>query len=203
MDSDAVFMKSLEKEIKALGWKKLAGSFFTELDHETLAHFNPFPKETGILRVQMHTSSKLLNRISWRIYGLPDDFGSLKEHLINACKCNITSLYVAREDPMHAVDIPSHAELIAQECRKQGENFNSIGKIVLESEEKSRTEPHIDRSIELICGYVAQSNFAKAMRLIKEKKSADYPGYGISFFAHAERFLSSQSQENLKSAIAT
>ena len=79
------------------------------------------------------------------------------------------------------------------ECRKRGVNFNSVEKIVLEIEEKSRTEPQIDRSIELICGYVAQSNFAKAMSLVEQKKSADYPGYGISFFAHAEKFLSSRS----------
>ena len=193
MDADAVFMKSLEKEIKALGWKKLAGSFVTELDQETMVHFNAFPKETGTLRVQMHTTSKRLNRVSWRIFGLPDDFGSLKDHLINACKCNITSSHAAREDQMQAADIPSLAASMTQDCRMLGENFDAVEKIVLASEEKARTEPNIDRSIELICGYIAQSEFGKAMHLVEQKKRAGHPGYGISFFAHAERFLSSQS----------
>ena len=189
MTPDAALMKDLEKKLKELGWKKLAGAYVINVNEDTLAHFNVFRKDADTLRVQMHTTSKLLNRVSWRIFGLPEAFGTLKDHLINSSKCQITSAYFARDGDRYFSDVRAQAEAIAQDCRTRSERFDAVDKIVLECEAIARMEPTIDRSVELICGYIAQSDFAKAMNLVEQKKRSGFPGYGISFFAHAEKFL--------------
>jgi hypothetical protein len=186
------WMTSFEAETKARGWKKLAGSFVYRLNDQTLAHFRLFLKDKETLRVQMQTTNTSLNRVSWDLYDLPHDFGSDKDQLTNACKCNITASFAAREFPPPAGDVGSIAAAIIQECQERSQRFGSIDRIAQEITTRSRAEPPIDQSIEFICIHIARSELVQASALVNLKREAGFPGFALSFYGRVERYLASK-----------
>jgi hypothetical protein len=186
---DAGFLTALETEIKALGWKKLAGFFYRHMNEQTLSHFTVFDKDGGLVRAQMHTSNKKLNRVSWRIYGLPETFGSEKDHLSNSTKCNITAAFFAWEERKDASNVQAIARQITNVCMNSSVKFDNIKKIKNEIDRKIKEEPNIDRDIELICTYIELAEFHSAKKIIQEKKDSNFPGYPLSFYARAENYI--------------
>jgi hypothetical protein len=185
----AEFLATLEKEMKVLGWKKLAGVFFRDINEFTISHFTVFEKDNGLVRAQMHTTNKLLDRISWNIFGLPPNFGAQKDHLVNSTKCNISTSYLAYEKEQRPMDAKSQAAEICETCFTESKKFDNLQKIHGQIIRKISENKDIDRSIELICTAIAISDLSSAKRLIREKKEANFPGYPLSFFARAERYL--------------
>jgi hypothetical protein len=186
------WMTSFEAETKARGWRKLAGSFVYRLNDQTLSHFQILLKGKETLRVQMQATNTSLNRVSWDLHDLPPDFGSDKDHLSNACKCNITASFEAREFRLPVEDIGSLAAAIIEECQERSQRFGSIDQIAHEITTRSRAEPPIDQSIEFICIHIARSELDHASALVNLKKEAGFPGFALSFYGHAERYLASK-----------
>jgi hypothetical protein len=184
-------IKSLESAIVTKGWKKNGAMFFRQLDDDTLSHLNVFDKGANMVRAQMQTTKRRLNRASWAVYGLPPEFGTVKDHLTNACKCAISVSFTAREHDSANGDLDDLATAIVDECASHSERFRSVDHIIDQIADRTRSEPHIDRSIELICCYLAKGNRKDALQLVEEKKLAGFPGFELSFFGRAERYLRS------------
>jgi hypothetical protein len=186
-------LRLIEAEFLKKGWKKSGVTFFRQLDEDTLSHVNVFDKSEKIVRAQMQTTNKRLNRASWAIHSLPPDFGTIKDHLTNACKCALTVSFAAREHEVESLDTEQLGTEIIQECSSISDRFRSIDQIIEQIAVRANIEPNVDRSIELICCHLANGNHERVLQLVENKKASSFPGFEMSFYGRVERYLQSHS----------
>lgn len=183
----------IEAALKAKGWKKRASVMYFEMNAETISHINVFVKKTDsaeqVIRAQFETSNKLLNRASWDVFGLPANFGTVKDHLINGCKCQ---MFVALEGLEFSMPYPSAADLadtISNFGLQHSRSFDSLDKVRHQlSIAPVLGNPRYD--IQRLCVELAKNNTAPARDLIAQKRREDEHGlFETTFFGCAARFL--------------
>lgn len=122
-------MKKLEYEIKKLGWKKNSVVFYKEINSETIASFIPFINASNKLSYNIQIVNKELNFVKWKVFGVDNILGKIKDHLLNGHACELTNIMKFMEVGLENLTEKNAALLFTNATEELGEKFSDIDRI--------------------------------------------------------------------------
>ena len=120
--------KKIDSLFKQMGWKTASHFFYKSVNEQTLAHFI-FDENSKEFNAVLGTTNLKLNRMSWDLFDLPEDFGTIPRHLSNSCRCILGIGFEIKVFEKPVENLEEVAEVISTSCTRQKSFLNSIEKL--------------------------------------------------------------------------